>query len=162
MLLHLCLHLCHYVPLYQSYFAVPVEANMRVPVRLRWHMTINLSEHVLRNVSRFRLRAHTLRVDRAIWTHGAESTTFDKCDMNEGQDEQHVLFKCTCPEVCQLRCKYAPLFQQLGFSLAEPYMCQVTNAEMSKFLSQKNYKPFHFISELMDLVGLALARPVPR
>lgn len=118
MLLHLCLHLCHYVPLYQSYFAVPVEANMRVPVRLRWHMTINLSEHVLRNVSRFRLRAHTLRVDRAIWTHGAESTTFDKCDMNEGQDEQHVLFKCTCPEVCQLGCKYAPLFQQLGFSLA--------------------------------------------
>eukprot|EP00983_Pelagomonas_calceolata_P084122 1156299-Pelagomonas_calceolata.AAC.1 len=54
------------VSLYQSYFGVPFGSNWHAPVRTPRYMPLNLSGHVLRYVSRFRLRAHTLRVDRAI------------------------------------------------------------------------------------------------
>ena len=49
------------VSLYKSYFGVPFPPNLRAPVQTPRHLSLNLSGHVLRNVSRFRLRAHTLR-----------------------------------------------------------------------------------------------------
>eukprot|EP00983_Pelagomonas_calceolata_P010088 327896-Pelagomonas_calceolata.AAC.2 len=56
------------VSLYQSYFGVPFDSNLRAPVRNPRHMSLNLSGHVLSNVSRFRLRAHTLRVESTLLT----------------------------------------------------------------------------------------------
>ena len=101
---------------------------------------------------RFRLRAHTLRVDRAIWSRGQEAPICDKCDLHEDQDEVHVLLKCTCPEVCQLRRKYSALFQQIAnFSRIGACMQQVTPSLVFDFLSQNNNKLFPYISELMDL-----------
>eukprot|EP00983_Pelagomonas_calceolata_P072446 1151717-Pelagomonas_calceolata.AAC.5 len=52
---------------YQSLFAVPFDHNVRALVRLPRHMHLDLSQHVMRNVSRFRLRAHTLKVETAAW-----------------------------------------------------------------------------------------------
>eukprot|EP00983_Pelagomonas_calceolata_P046323 1140108-Pelagomonas_calceolata.AAC.1 len=82
------------VSLYQS--LCPFGSNLRAPVRTPRHMSLNLSGHVLRNVSRFRLRAHTLHVDRAIWSRGEESAVCDRCNLLEDQDEAHVLFSSVC------------------------------------------------------------------
>eukprot|EP00983_Pelagomonas_calceolata_P076854 1153599-Pelagomonas_calceolata.AAC.1 len=82
-----------------SYFGVPFESNLHAPVGTPRHTSLNLSGHVLRNLSRFRLRAHTLPVDRAIWSHGEESAVCDRCNLHEGQDEARV-----SSSVCALRC----------------------------------------------------------
>ena len=56
----------------------------------------DLDKHVLRNFSRFRLRAHHLKVESCKW-HGGFSIC-DKCECGEDQDEKHVLFFCKCAE----------------------------------------------------------------
>ena len=71
----------------------------------------DLDKHVLRNFSRFRLRAHHLRVESCKW-HGGSSIC-DKCDCGEVQDEKHVLFFCKCAEVCELRMRYKDLFERM-------------------------------------------------
>jgi len=63
---------------------------------------------MLRNFSRFRLRAHHLRVESCKW-HGGSSIC-DKCECGEVQDEKHVLFFCKCAEVCELRMRYREFF----------------------------------------------------
>eukprot|EP00983_Pelagomonas_calceolata_P004096 132644-Pelagomonas_calceolata.AAC.9 len=98
------------------------------PVRTPRFMSLNLSGHVLRTVSRFRLRAHTLCVDRAIWSRGAKSAICDRCNLHEDQDEAHVLFKVLHPEMCRVRQRYSELFQQ------------------------KSNKLFHYTSEIMDFL----------
>jgi len=40
--------------------------------------------------------------------------TYDLCDADDIQDEQHVIFHCVNPHVISLRRKYAPLFPQTG------------------------------------------------
>ena len=70
----------------------------------------DLDKHVLRNFSRFRLRAHHLRVESCKW-HGGSSIC-DKCDCGEVQDEKHVLFFCKCAEVCELRMRYKDLLKE--------------------------------------------------
>jgi len=137
---------------YKDYFAVPLDADVRAPVWLPRHMGQDHSKHVMRNVSRFRLRAHTLRVDRAVWSRGVVSPMCDKCDLHEDQDEAHVLFKCACPEVCQLRRKYSGLFREAAHLSPTTSCVQFVNKPMMfTFLSQENYKLSRFISELMDL-----------
>ena len=64
---------------------------------------------MLRNFSRFRLRAHHLRVESCKW-HGGSSIC-DKCECGEVQDEKHVLFFCKCDEVCELRMRFKDLFE---------------------------------------------------
>ena len=64
---------------------------------------------MLRNFSRFRLRAHHLRVESCKW-HGGSSIC-DKCESGEVQDEKHVLFFCMCAEVCELPMRYRDLFE---------------------------------------------------
>jgi hypothetical protein len=66
-------------------------------------------KHVLRNFSRFRLRAHHLRVETCKW-HGGSSIC-DKFECGKVQDEKHVLFFCMCAEVCELRMRYRDLFE---------------------------------------------------
>jgi hypothetical protein len=63
----------------------------------------------VRNFSRFRLRAHHLRVESCKW-HGGSSIC-DKCECGEVRDEKHVLFFCKCVEVCELRMRYRDLFE---------------------------------------------------
>eukprot|EP00983_Pelagomonas_calceolata_P044577 1139350-Pelagomonas_calceolata.AAC.2 len=54
---------------YQSIFAVPFDHNVRALARLPRQVHLDLSQHhdVVRNVSRFRLWAHTLKVETAAW-----------------------------------------------------------------------------------------------
>jgi len=58
----------------------------------------DLDKHVLRNISRFRLRAHHLRVESCKWLGG--SSICDKCECGEVQDEKHILLFASV-----LRCK---------------------------------------------------------
>ena len=69
-----------------------------------------LDKHVLRNFSRFRLRAHHLRVESCKW-HGSSSIC-DKCECGEVQDAKHVLFFYKCAEVCELRMRYRPFLKE--------------------------------------------------
>eukprot|EP00983_Pelagomonas_calceolata_P090798 1157464-Pelagomonas_calceolata.AAC.1 len=53
---------------YQAGFATPFACNARQTyVSLPWYLFLDLPKQVMRNVSRFRLRAHTLQVESAIW-----------------------------------------------------------------------------------------------
>ena len=72
------------------------------PFSIPSYLYKDLDKHVLRNFSRFRLRAHHLRV---------ESCICDKCECGEVQNEKHVLFFCKCAEVCELRMRYKDLFE---------------------------------------------------
>ena len=75
-------------------------------VRLRTQQQL-IFPHVLRNFSRFRLRAHHLRVESCKW-HGGSSIC-DKCECGEVQDD----FFCKCAEVCELRMRYRDLFEEM-------------------------------------------------
>ena len=80
------------------------------PFSILSYLYKDLDKHVLRNFSRFRLRAHHLRVKSCKW-HGGSSIC-DKCECGEVQDEKHVLFFCKCAEVvCELRMRYRDLFE---------------------------------------------------
>ena len=62
------------------------------PFSIPSYLYKDLDKHVLRNFSRFRLRAHHLRVESYNWRGG--SSICDKCEYGEVQDENHVLFFC--------------------------------------------------------------------
>jgi len=79
------------------------------PFSIPSYLYKDLDKHVLRNFSRFRLRAHHLRVESCKW-HGGSSIC-DKCECEEVQDEKHVLFFCKCAEVCELRMRYKHFFE---------------------------------------------------
>eukprot|EP00983_Pelagomonas_calceolata_P045221 1139621-Pelagomonas_calceolata.AAC.1 len=68
----------------------PVSAEA-VPYKAPRYLNLDLGRHVQQNISRFRLRTHTMGVERACWQIGVN-----------GQDEKHVLFYCNCFEVCKL------------------------------------------------------------
>jgi hypothetical protein len=67
---------------YHSWFALPFSSNpcnpcnpfssnVHVPITVPRYLHLDLPKHVLRNVSRFQLRAHTLRVEAAAWLEGS-------------------------------------------------------------------------------------------
>ena len=68
-----------------SWFAIPFSINERMPTTVPQYLHLDLSKHVLRNISRFRLRAHTLKVEAAVWHEDG----FCVCDQCPGEDE-HV------------------------------------------------------------------------
>ena len=106
----------------------------------------DLDKHVLRKFSRFRLRAHHLKVESCKW-HGGSSIC-DKCECGEVQDEKHVLFFCKCVEVCELRMRYRYLFEGMlktlrAFALSSsefiPILAchhSITDFEINAFLNQ--------------------------
>ena len=57
----------------------------------------------MRNVSRFRLRAHTLKVEAAAWHE--DGCVCDQCpgDDEHVQNEVHALLFCQDHRVCELR-----------------------------------------------------------
>jgi hypothetical protein len=138
---------------YQTLFAVPFDHNVRAPARLPRHMHLDLSQHVVRNVSRFRLRAHRLKVETAAWD-SRTSLVCDCCSSAEIQDEVHALLTCRNAAVCDLRRKYAYLFNCFSgvFSMEQPYLQQVSVQGVQDFLLQHNNKLYLFISELMDIM----------
>ena len=81
----------------------------------------------MRNINRFRLRAHTLKVEAAAWIENAMVFAY----------VTSVLVKMTFFD---------------NFSAAQPFLLQqVNNQLVHDFLSQQNNILFLFLSELMDL-----------
>ena len=65
------------------------------------YLYLDLSKHVMRNISRFRLRAHTLKVEAAAWLEDGSCV----CDQCYGEDEHvqnevHALLFCQDHRVC--------------------------------------------------------------
>jgi len=106
----------------------------------------------MRNISRFRLRAHTLKVEAAAWLEDGACV----CDQCPGEDEHvqnevHALLICQDHRVCELRKHFSFLFTPFfdDFSAAKPFLLQQVNLFMISFLSRTIY--FLFRSELIDL-----------
>jgi hypothetical protein len=95
------------------------------------------------------LRAHHLRVESCKW-HGGSSSC-DKCECREVQDEKHVLFFCKCAEVCELRMRYRDLFEGMFKTLHAfapsrsefiPFLAwihRITDFEINAFQNQDSY-----------------------
>ena len=82
---------------YQSLFAVPFDVD-----RLPRHLHLDLFQHVLQNVSRFRLRAYTLKAEMASWDHGNPLLCY-RCACEEIQDEAHALLMRRDAAVWEIR-----------------------------------------------------------
>ena len=139
---------------YQAFFALPFDQNVRKPIRTPGYLNLDLSQHVMQNVSRFRLRAHALKVETASWGDDV-SPVCNLCSCGQIQDEVHALFMCQDEGICALRQKYIELFRTLStdFSLAQPYLRQhLSDQVVSNFLLQHNKKLLFFMSELLDLL----------
>ena len=109
----------------------------------------------MRNISRFRLRAHTLKVEAAAWLEDG-SCVCDQCPGEDElvQNEVHALLFCQDHRVCELRKHLSFLFTPFSedFSAAQPFLLQqVNNQLVHDFLSQQNNRLFLFLSELMNL-----------
>jgi len=92
---------------------------------------MDLDKEVMRKLSKFRLCAHSLKVESYKRLGG--SNVCDKCECAEVQDEIHALFYCNCFEVCELRRKYKDLF----FNLFKPLhtFAQLQNTDLIPFLA---------------------------
>ena len=110
----------------------------------------------MRNISRFRLRAHTLKVEAAAWLEDGSCV----CDQCPGEDEHvqnevHALLICQDHRVCELRKHFSFLFTPFfeDFSATQPFLLQQVNNQLvhDLILSQQNNRLFLFLSELMDL-----------
>ena len=137
---------------YHSWFAIPFSRNERMPINVPRYLHLDLSKHVKRNVSRFRLCAHTLKVEAAAWLEDGSCV----CDQCPGEDEHvqnevHALLICQDHRVCELRKHFSFLFTPFfdDFSAAKPFLLQQVNLFMISFLSRTIY--FLFRSELIDL-----------
>ena len=89
---------------YHHWFASPLLPLMNDtgPYCVPRYLNLDLGRHVQRNIARFRLRAHTMGVERACWQDG-DSGFCDRCDLQDVQDEKHALFLCNCPGICAVR-----------------------------------------------------------
>jgi len=131
------------------------------PFSIPSYLYKDLDKHVLRNFSRFRLRAHHLRVESCKW-HGGSSIC-NKCECGEVQDEKHVLFFCKCAEVCELRMRYRDLFEGMFKTLRAfapsssefiPFLAchhSITDFEINAFLNQDSYRLLKFVSDLVSI-----------
>jgi len=113
-------------------------------------MLLDFPRAVIHSVARFRLCAHTLRIEIVTWTHNTSptrgSSTCDLCNAHDVQDEQHVLFYCTHPHVVSLRKTYASLISSAGLN------------NVSAFLGQENNKLFFFLHALIVFFEQASSR----
>ena len=149
---------------YHNWMAVPLPASESASQRVYppWHLSRILPRRVISNVSRFRLRAHHLRVEAVHWQPGP--VICDKCSCNEVQDEKHVLFYCRAERVCELRTEFYSLFEHI-FGLHQHFSShhqphlqlhhQVDNVDVSDFLGQQDTSLPFFLSDLMDIFNLA-------
>eukprot|EP00983_Pelagomonas_calceolata_P042295 1138441-Pelagomonas_calceolata.AAC.1 len=68
----------------------PLNRTAHTPFCMPSCLFKDLDKGVMRNVSRFRLRAHCLKVKSCKWLGG--SNICDKCGCAEVQDEKHILY----------------------------------------------------------------------
>ena len=140
------------------------------PFSIPSYLYRDLDKHVLRNFSRFRLRAHHLKVESCKW-HGGSSICV-KWECGEVQDEKHVLIFCKCAEVCELRMRYRDLFEKMfnlrafAPSSSEFVPClachhSITGFEINALQNQDSYRllklcqiQFQFLT-LVDFVSPA-------
>uniref|UniRef100_A0A7S3VU70 Reverse transcriptase zinc-binding domain-containing protein n=1 Tax=Dunaliella tertiolecta TaxID=3047 RepID=A0A7S3VU70_DUNTE len=147
---------------YHHWCGVPLNQTGRTPFCIPSYLFKDLDKGVMRNVSRFRLRAHCLKVESCKWLGG--SNICDKCGCAEVQDEKHVLFYCNCCELCELRRKYKDLFidlfkplhtfAQLPNTDFVPFLASfhvVTNLEVNAFLNQDSYRFSKSLSQLVSI-----------
>ena len=143
---------------YHRWFASPMLPlkSETGPYRVPRYLNLDLGRNVQRNIARFRLRAHTMGVERACWQDG-ERGFCDKCDLQDVQDEKHALFLCNCQEVCALRAKFDHLFlgasSQTFVSLGNTgfYYSEICNSDITRFLEQDSNQMCFFLSEIMDV-----------
>jgi hypothetical protein len=94
--------------------------------QLMYHgISILICKHVMCNISRFRLRAHTLKFEAAAWLEDGSCV----CDLCPGEDEHfqnevHALLFCQDHRVCEPRKHFSFLFTPLfeDFSAAQPFL----------------------------------------
>jgi hypothetical protein len=120
----------------------------------------------VRNASCFWLHAHNLKVETCHWKnwhHDQGPCICDNCDSRDIQDEKHLLFYCSCNQVCGLCRKYEKLFNDVYTSLLWffethaflPFLSYnlhkdaVSNEDVFRFLSQGTIHLYKFISELL-------------
>ena len=121
----------------------------------------DLDKHALRNFSRFRLRAHHLRVESCKW-HGGSSIC-DKCECGEVQDEKHS-FKEVSVSHAQLAhfntlaeekhmLKTLRVFAPSSSEFIPFLTCHhsITNFEINAFLNQDSYRLLKFVSDLVSI-----------
>ena len=144
------------------------------PFILPSYLCMELKRKVVRNVSRFRLRAHHLKVESCKWLGGSD--VCDKCGCNEVQDEKHALFYCRCAEVCELRKDYKDLFHAMFTPLHAfahshgsdfiPYLAlfhNITDLEVNTFLNQDSCRLPKFCQiwlQFFMLVSLFHQQPI--
>jgi len=130
-----------------------------MPIDVPQYLHLDLSKHVMRNISRFRLRAHTLKVEAAAWLEDGSCV----CDQCPGEDEHvqnevHALLICLDHRVCELRKHFSFLFTPFfeDFSATQPFLLQqVNNQLVHDFLSQQNNRLFLLLSEHFIYLWLA-------
>jgi hypothetical protein len=64
---------------YHSWFAILFPRNECMPINVPRYLHLDLSKHVMRNISRFRLRAHTLKVEAVAWLEDGSCV----CDLSD-------------------------------------------------------------------------------
>ncbi len=79
-------------------FSVWLVSTSNLNSQTTW---LKVKLNVFCSMARFRLCAHTLRIETVAWTHNI-SPTCDLCNAHYVQDGQHVLFHCTHPHVVSL------------------------------------------------------------
>ena len=128
-----------------------------MPIDVPRYLHLDLSKHVMRNISRFRLRAHTLKVEAAAWLEDGSRV----CDQCPGEDEHvqnevHALLSCQDHRVCELR-KHFPSCLHLSLRIywaAKPYLLQpVNNQLVYDFLSQQSNILFLFLWAYVFICG---------
>jgi len=136
---------------YHSWFAIPFSRNERMPINVPRYLHLDLSKHVMRNISRFRLRAHTLKVEAAAWLEDG-SCVCDQCpgENEHVQNEVHALLICQDHRVCELRKHFSFLLTPFlrTFQQPNPFCCNrsTTNLFMISFLSRTIDFFFFFLS----------------
>jgi len=118
----------------------------------------------MRNISRFRSRAHTLKVWAAAWLEDGSCV----CDQFPGEDEHvqnevHALLFCQNHRVCELR-KHFPFYLRLllrTFQRPNPFCCNrsTTNLFINSFLSRTDI--FSFFLSLWIYLWLAKTSQQP-
>ena len=103
--------------------ALPAQRALVVthpPYRLPRYMLLDLPRDAIRSVARFRRCVHTLRFETATWNFTSSPTCdFKLCEADDDvQDEGHVPFHCTHPQMVSFRRKYT-----FYFSRQDPRMC---------------------------------------
>jgi len=136
---------------HHSWFAIPFSRNERMPINVPRYLHLNLSKHVMRNISRFRLRAHTLKVEAAAWLEDG-SCVCDQCpgEVEHVQNEVHALLICQDHQVCELRKLFSFLFTPFlrTFQKPNPFCCNRSTNKLFliSFLSRTIYFFFFFLS----------------